>query len=155
MENDSTLTLLNGNTIRILTHGGDTDNRLTVIDYIDFTQGNPPPFTRHEFIEVFTVLEGSLCFQYLGESPFLVSAGESETVSSGMSHTFWNPGKEPLRILLCCSPAGLERFFEDIHAEMEKLKTGKLQESDIPASMEKLRIRHGIEETAPAPDINN
>ncbi|HAY44908.1 MAG TPA: hypothetical protein DCY55_01330, partial [Gammaproteobacteria bacterium] len=74
-EDVPTLTLFNGNTVRVLTPGQSTDKRLTVIEYVDFTRGNPPPFTRHEFIEVFSVLEGRLAFQYLGEEPFYVLAG--------------------------------------------------------------------------------
>lgn len=148
-----TLTLLNGNTIRILTHGRVTENRLTVIDYVDYTRGNPPPFTRHDFVEVFTVLEGHLAFQYPGETAFYVPPGDAVTVPGGLSHTFWNPDEEPLHILLACTPAGLERFFEEIHLEMERLKAGTMKQSEIVANMEKLRVKHGIEQTAPAPDI--
>ena len=60
MKSPQVLTLLNGNAIKILISGEDTDKQLTVIDYMDFTQSNPPPFTRHGFIEVFTMLEGTL-----------------------------------------------------------------------------------------------
>ena len=153
-EDIATLTLLNGNTIRILTAGKDTDKRLTVIDYVDFTCGNPPPFTRHEFIEVFTVLEGRLAFQYLGESFFYVSAGDAVTVASGLSHTFWNPDEQPLHIMLACTPAGLDEFFEAIHREMEKLTAGEIEQAEIGACMARLRLEHGIEETAAAPDIS-
>ena len=149
-----TLTLLNGNTIRILTHGKTTAMRLTVIDYVDFTRGNPPPFTRHEFIEVFTVLEGRLAFQYQGESVFYVSPGDAVTVASGLSHTFWNPDEQPLHILLACTPAGLDSFFEAIHREMERVTIGELEPAEIGACMERLRVEHGIEETAAAPDIS-
>ncbi|MFT5132110.1 MAG: mannose-6-phosphate isomerase-like protein (cupin superfamily) [Gammaproteobacteria bacterium] len=154
MEAVPTLTLLNGNTIRILTHGKTTDKRLTVIDYVDFTRGNPPPFTRHEFIEVFTVLEGRLAFQYLGEPVFYVSPGDAVTVANGLSHTFWNPDEQALHIMLTCTPAGLDRFFEAIHREMQRLTTGEIDQSEIGACMERLRVEHGIEQTAPAPDIN-
>jgi len=104
-------------------------------------------------VEVFSVLQGTLAFQYLGEPPFLVSAGNSETVASGRSHTFWNTGTQALHILLACSPSGLDEFFEDIHREMQRVRAGELQQSDVGACMEKLPVRHGIEESAPAPDI--
>jgi mannose-6-phosphate isomerase-like protein (cupin superfamily) len=148
------LTLLNGNTVRVLTHGKTTDQRLTVIEYVDFTCGNPPPFTRHEFIEVFSVLEGRLAFQYLGEAPFYVSAGDAVTVPSGLSHTFWNSDDQPLRIMLVCTPAGLDSFFEAIHCEAEKLKAGEIGQHEVSSSMAKLRVKYGIEETAGAPGID-
>lgn len=147
------LTLPNGNTIRILSPGADTDGRLTVIDYVDYTQGNPPPFTRHDFIEVFSVLDGRLAFQYQDEEVFLVHAGETETVASGRPHTFWNPDNTPLHILLSCSPAGLDAFFTDIHAEMEALRAGKFQECEFAERTARMRSKHGIEETAPPPVI--
>jgi mannose-6-phosphate isomerase-like protein (cupin superfamily) len=149
-----TLTMLNGNTIKILTQGKTTGQRLTVIDYHDFTRGNPPPFTRHDFIEVFTVLDGRLAFQYLNEPAFYLSAGDAVTVPSGLSHTFWNPDAQPLHILLACTPAGLDSFFEAIHAEMQKLKAGEIEQTEITETMARLRIEHGIEETAPAPDVS-
>ena len=149
-----TLTLFNGNTVRVLTSGQSTDQRLTVIEYVDFTRGNPPPFTRHDFIEVFSVLEGRLAFQYLDEPPFYVLAGNAVTVPSGLSHTFWNPDDQPSRIMLVCTPAGLDGFFEAIHREAEKLKTGEIGQDQVSSIMAKLRIEYGVEETAAAPDIN-
>jgi mannose-6-phosphate isomerase-like protein (cupin superfamily) len=149
-----TLTLLNGNTVRVLTRGETTDQRLTVIDYIDTTCGNPPPFTRHDFIEVFTVLEGRLFFQYLGEVPFCLSVGDAVTVPSGLSHTFWNPDDQPVHILLVCTPAGLDGFFEAIHRETVRLKAGEIGQAEVGTSMERLRVEYGIQETAAAPDID-
>ena len=154
MNSPSTLTLLNGNTVNILTSGKDVDQKLTVIDYVDYTQGNPPPFTRHDFVEVFTVLEGRLAFQYQDEAVFQLEAGQSVTVASGLSHTFWNPDKDPLRILLACSPAGLDSFFMAIHSEMEKFKAGKIEQSQFGAIMDTLRAEYGIEIIAAAPVID-
>lgn len=149
------LTFLNGNSVRILTSGDDTVGRLTVIDYIDYTQGNPPPFTRHDFSEVFTVLQGRLRFQYQEEKPFDVSEGEAITVPANAPHTFWNPETSALRILLSCSPAGLDRFFRDIYAEMEKLRKKLIQHAEMIENIAALRTKHGIEETAPAPQIDD
>ena len=146
--------LPNGNEVRILTPGTSTDQRLTVIDYVDYTRGNPPPFTRHDFVEVFTVLSGTLAFQYDGEEAFTVTEGTAETVASGRSHTFWNPLDTPLRILLACTPAGLDSFFMDIHTEFTRLQGDKLEESSLAEQIAQLRSRHGIEVTNPPPDIS-
>jgi mannose-6-phosphate isomerase-like protein (cupin superfamily) len=153
-EDVPTLTLFNGNNVRVLTPGQSTDQRLTVIEYVDFTLGNPPPFTRHDFIEVFSVLEGRLAFQYLDETPFYVSAGNAATVPSGFSHTFWNPDDQPLRIMLVCTPAGLDGFFEAIHREAEKFRADQIGQDEVSSIMAKLRIEYGVEETAAAPDID-
>ena len=153
-EDVPTLTLFNGNTVRVLTPGQSTDKRLTVIEYVDFTRGNPPPFTRHEFIEVFSVLEGRLAFQYLGEEPFYALAGNAVTVPSGLSHTFWNPDEQSLGIMLVCTPAGLDGFFEAIHHQAKKLTAGEIGKDEVSSIMANLRVEYGVEETAAAPDIN-
>ena len=148
------LTLPNGNIARILTAGSETTQQLTVIDYTDFTLGNPPPFTRHDFIETFTVLDGNLAFQYQDEESFLVKAGSTVTVADGRSHTFWNPAEQPLRILLSCTPAGLDSFFQALHHEREKLLAGDIDKETMLASIDKFRESHGIEKTAPPPAID-
>ncbi len=153
MSTAETLTLLNGNTVKILTSGDDSGQSLTVIDYHDYTQGNPPPFTRHDFVEVFTVLEGRLAFQYQDEAVFQLEAGNAVTVASGLPHTFWNPDKNPLRILLACAPSGLDSFFKSIHAEMEKFKAGEIEPDQFGSIMDRLRSEHGIEITAAAPVV--
>ena len=148
-----TLTLLNGNTVRVLTKGDSTDQRLTVIEYVDTTCGSPPPFTRHDFIEVFAVQKGRLMFQYLGEAPFIVLAGDAVTVPSGFSHTFWNPDNQPLHLVLACTPAGLDGFFEAVHDVAVRVKKGDILPTDAVNSVAELRIKYGIEETAPAPCV--
>ena len=155
MDATPSFTLLNGNTVRILSAGDDTEGRLTVIDYVDHTQGNPPPFTRHDFIETFNVLEGRLAFQYQDEPFFLVTAGSTVTVADGRSHTFWNPDDKPLHLILACTPAGLDRFFEAIHNVMEKFRTGGVSKDEFDANMRRIRKEHQIEQTAPSPDIGS
>ena len=147
--------LPNGNPVKILTCGEETLGQLTVIEYIDNTQGNPPPFTRHEFVEVFTVLSGTLAFQYDGKKAFTVSAGNAETVASGRSHTFWNPEQTPLRILLACTPAGLDSFFQDMHTEVCGMQDEERNESALAERIALLRSKHGIEVTNPPPNIGD
>ena len=153
MTDSPVLTLPNGNLAKILTAGSDTGQQLTVIDYTDFTCGNPPPFTRHDFVETFTVLSGRLVFQYQDEEPFLVTPGSTVTVADGRAHTFWNPDNQPLHLLLACTPAGLDNFFQDLHHESEKLLGGEIDNDTMLANIDRIRETHGIEKTAPAPNI--
>jgi mannose-6-phosphate isomerase-like protein (cupin superfamily) len=148
---NSVLTFFNNNTIRILSHGRDTKDSLTLIDYVENPGASPPPFTRHEFVEVFTVLEGRLAFQFQDEEVFHVSPGNAVTVAHGESHSFWNPDKTPLHVLIACSPAGLEKFFEEVNGVLQKIENGFIAEKDRSNIIDSLRIKHRIEQTAPAP----
>ncbi len=46
----------------------------------------------------------------------VVEAGPGDLVFKprGQWHTFWNAGEDPARILEIISPAGFERFFEEL-----------------------------------------
>ena len=39
-------------------------------------------WSRHDFCEVFSCTEGALGFQFMGEQPFLLTAGQSVAVST-------------------------------------------------------------------------
>ena len=53
-------------------------------------------------------------------------------------HTFWNPGDEPVRILEVISPAGFERYFEEI---VDLTAEGTMD----PAKFPKLAAPYGLE----------
>jgi len=107
---------LTGSKIRIRTPGSDTDNRLTVIEFVEPPKTSPPVFTRHEFVEVFCVVSGTLTFQFCGEEKFHLTGGDSVTCQSFKPHSFWNATAHPVTVLLFCTPAGLDQFFIDLTA---------------------------------------
>ena len=55
-------------------------------------------------------------------------------------HTFWNAGDEPARILEVISPAGFERYFEEMVDLLEN--SAGLPE---PADLGAIAARHGLE----------
>ena len=100
------LPTLTGQKIRIKVHGHQTDNRVTVIEYIEQPHTVPPVYTRHEFVELFCVLSGTLTFKFLDEPTFVAAAGSVITCPSWKPHSFWNRGDEPVRALLLESSQG-------------------------------------------------
>ena len=62
------------------------------------------------------VLEGTFRFIADGEI-FQAPSGSFVFVPRGTEHCFQNMGKEPARILVMFTPAGMERFFEQ-HAAL-------------------------------------
>jgi uncharacterized cupin superfamily protein len=71
--------------------------------------GGPPPH-RHDFEEMFSVLEGEIEATFRGEKT-TVRAGETVNVPANAPHSFTNASDRPARLLCVCSPAGQEEFF--------------------------------------------
>jgi len=71
--------------------------------------GGPPP-RRHDFEEMFTILEGEIEFIFRGAKSIL-RTGEIVNISPNAPHWFRSQSEQPARLLCFCSPAGQEEFF--------------------------------------------
>jgi quercetin dioxygenase-like cupin family protein len=98
-----------GDTYTILVTGEQTGGRYTLIDMHVPHGGGPAPH-RHDFEEMFYVLEGEIEATFRGETT-VVRAGETVNVPSNAPHSFTNASGEPARLLCVCAPAGQEKFF--------------------------------------------
>jgi len=99
--------------------------------------GAPHHQHRHED-DISYVLEGELTVQ-LGEEVVTVKPGEFVIKPRGQFHTFWNAGTQTVRFLEVISPAGFERYFEELSALMPE---------DGPPDMSavvELAARYGLE----------
>ena len=75
-----------------------------------------PPLHHHDFDEAFYVLDGELTFQ-LGDELLTRRAGELAFAPRGAVHAFANPSGADARMLLICTPAGFERYFDRMAAK--------------------------------------
>ena len=98
-----------GDTYTILLTGKDTAGRYCLIDMHVPPGGGPAPH-RHDFDEMFTLLDGEIEFTFRGEKS-VVRAGETVNIPANAPHFFQNASERPVRLLCMCSPAGLEEFF--------------------------------------------
>jgi quercetin dioxygenase-like cupin family protein len=98
-----------GDTYTILLTGEDTAGRYTLIDMHVPPGGGPPPH-RHDFEEMFTVLDGEVELTFRGEQ-LVARAGETVNVPANAPHAFTNASGRPARLLCMCSPPGQENFF--------------------------------------------
>jgi quercetin dioxygenase-like cupin family protein len=98
-----------GDTYTILIAGRDTNGTYTLIDMQVPPQGGPPPH-RHDFEEMFSVLEGEVEVSFRGET-LTARAGETINVPANSPHGFRNIGEQPARLLCMCAPAGQDEFF--------------------------------------------
>lgn len=101
-----------GDTYTILVSGEDTAGRYTLID-MHIPQGGGPPPHRHDFEELFSVLEGEIEATFRGEK-LRLGPGETINIPANAPHSFTNAGSAPVRLLCMCSPAGQEQFFLEV-----------------------------------------
>jgi quercetin dioxygenase-like cupin family protein len=98
-----------GGTYTILISGAESAGRYCLIDMHVPTGGGPPPH-RHDFEEMFTLLEGELEFTFRGETS-TIRAGSTANIPANAPHAFKNASGAPARMLCMCTPAGQEEFF--------------------------------------------
>src|ERR1700687_3723635 len=98
-----------GGTYTILVTGEEPGGRYCLIDMLVPPGGGPPPH-RHDFEEMFTVLDGEVEVTFRGAKSVL-RAGETANIPSNAPHQFHNKTERPARLLCLCSPAGQEEFF--------------------------------------------
>ena len=113
-DDDETLTHfgLVGDTYTILVTGEDTAGKYTLIDMHVPPGGGPPPH-RHDFEEMFTVLEGEVELIFRDEH-LVAKAGETINVPANAPHAFRNASSEAARLLCMCTPPGQEVFFSEV-----------------------------------------
>jgi quercetin dioxygenase-like cupin family protein len=98
-----------GDTYTILVAGQDTRGKYTLIDMHVPPGGGPPPH-RHDFEEMFTVLDGEVQVTFRGRT-LTARAGETINVPANAPHAFTNATGGPSRLLCLCAPAGQDEFF--------------------------------------------
>ena len=110
-----------GDTYTILLTGKETAGRYCLIDMLVPPGGGPPPH-RHDFEEMFTMLEGEIEVTFRGEKSVL-RAGETANIPAKAPHQFHNASGRPARLLCLCSPAGQEEYFMAVGAPVATRST--------------------------------
>ncbi|WP_199253787.1 cupin domain-containing protein [Mycolicibacterium mengxianglii] len=103
---------LAGDTYAMLVTGAQTAGRYCLIDMRVPDGGGPPPH-RHDFEEMFTVLEGSIEFTFRGQTRS-VQAGSTVNIPANAPHHFRNTSGAPARMLCMCTPAGQDEYFSRV-----------------------------------------
>ncbi len=131
--------------VRFMIDGPEAGERFSLVEHPMSPRALAAPLHLHtredEYSYVLEVRMGAL----LGDE--VVEAGPGDLVFKPRNqwHTFWNAGDEPCRILEIISPAGFERFFQEL------VDMGGVAEAD-PEVFAQLRERYGLEmrpETVP------
>lgn len=106
-----------GGIYTILLTGADTGGRYCLIEMLVPPGGGPPPH-RHDFEEMFSVLEGEIRLAFRGEDT-TARAGQTVNVPANAPHAFRNVSDRPARLLCMCTPPGQEDFFLEVGDRVE------------------------------------
>lgn len=109
-----------GDTYTILLSGAETAGRYCLIDMSIPYCGGPGPH-RHNFEEMFSILEGEIEFTFRGKKTVL-KAGMTVNIPANAPHFFTNNGGNA-RMLCMCTPAGQEDFFVAIGSAVDTRTT--------------------------------
>jgi quercetin dioxygenase-like cupin family protein len=110
-----------GGTYTILVTGKDTSGRYCLIDMLVPPGGGPPPH-RHDFEEMFTILDGEIELTFRGEVQH-ASAGSTVNIPANAPHSFKNNSDKPAHLLCMCAPSGQEEFFMAIGDPVDSRST--------------------------------
>jgi mannose-6-phosphate isomerase-like protein (cupin superfamily) len=110
-----------GDTYTILLSGKETAGRYCLIDMQVPICGGPGPH-RHDFEEMFHILEGEIEFTFRGEKR-VARAGQTINIPANAPHFFTNTSGMQARMLCMCTPAGAEEFFLAIGDRVESRTT--------------------------------
>lgn len=110
---------LDGLGVRYLIRGEDTGGRFALVEHPIAPRTLAAAMHMHEREDEYSfVVEGRVGVQ-LGDEVLEAGPGELVFKPRGQWHAFWNATDEPARLLELISPAGFERFFDELAGLMQ------------------------------------
>jgi mannose-6-phosphate isomerase-like protein (cupin superfamily) len=139
--------------VRFMIDGDETGGDFSLVEHPLPPRRLAAPLHKHSREDEYSfVLEGRMGAQ-LGDEVVYAEPGDLVFKPRDQWHTFWNAGDEPCRILEIISPAGFEKFFDELvdlvdadAAEPEKLAelAGRYGLEMDPTTVPELMAEHGI-----------
>ncbi|HZO78833.1 MAG TPA: cupin domain-containing protein [Solirubrobacteraceae bacterium] len=140
--------------VRFMIGGDEAGERFSLVEHPMPALTLAAPLHRHTHEDEYSyVLEGKMG-ALLGDEVLLGQPGDLIFKPRGQWHTFWNAGEQPARILEIISPAGFERFFDELVelggvTQIEPERLGELcaryelemDPSSIPGLVERFDLR--------------
>src|SRR5438067_5661976 len=100
--------------VRFLIDGSETAERFSLVEHQMSPRALAAPLHLHTREDEYSfVLQGRMG-ALLGDEAIEAGPGDLIFKPRNQWHTFWNAGDEPCRILEIISPAGFERFFQEL-----------------------------------------
>jgi mannose-6-phosphate isomerase-like protein (cupin superfamily) len=128
---------LGGIGVRFMIDGDDADGRFSLVEHPMPPRALAAPLHRHNREDEYSyVLEGRMG-ALLGDDILEAGPGDLVFKPRGEWHTFWNASDEPTRILEIISPAGFERFFDEL---VEMGGAGQADPEEVAALCERYAL---------------
>jgi quercetin dioxygenase-like cupin family protein len=102
-----------GDRYTFLVTGAHNNGAYFIMEAIIPSGGGPPLHIHHREEESFYLLEGALEIT-LGEKKINATIGDFVQIPRRIVHGFQNVGSTAARMLLFLSPAGMEKYFEEV-----------------------------------------
>ena len=100
--------------VRFMVDGDESGGGFSLVEHPMPPRALAAPLHRHSREDEYSfVLEGRVA-ALLGDEVIYGQPGDLIFKPRGQWHTFWNAGDEPARILEIISPAGFERYFDEL-----------------------------------------
>ena len=106
-----------GDLVTCTLSGRDTGGSLALFDVTVPADHGPPPHVHHREDETFHILTGEFEFQTQGKT-IRRGPGESLFAPRDIPHSFRNISPSPARMIILVTPAGAEKFFEEVDREI-------------------------------------
>jgi mannose-6-phosphate isomerase-like protein (cupin superfamily) len=100
--------------VRFMVDGAESGGGFSLVEHPMSPRALAAPLHRHAREDEYSyVLEGRMG-ALLGGEELVAEQGDLVFKPRNQWHTFWNAGEEPARILEIISPAGFEKYFEEL-----------------------------------------
>ena len=100
--------------VRFMIDGDEAGDRFSLVEHPMSPWALAAPLHRHSREDEYSfVIEGKMG-ALLGDEELVAGPGDLVHKPRDQWHTFWNAGDEPARILEIISPAGFEKFFDEL-----------------------------------------
>ncbi len=124
--------------VRFMTFGDETGERFSLVEHPMGPRALAAPLHLHTREDEYSYVVKGRMGALLGDEVVYAEEGDYVYKPRNQWHTFWNAGDEPAYILEILSPAGFERFFEEL------VDMGGVANAD-PETLVELAARYGHE----------
>jgi mannose-6-phosphate isomerase-like protein (cupin superfamily) len=100
--------------VRFMTFGDETGERFSLVEHPMGPRALAAPLHLHTREDEYSYVVKGRMGALLGDDVVYAEEGDYVYKPRNQWHTFWNAGDEPAYILEIISPAGFERFFEEL-----------------------------------------
>ena len=129
---------LGGLGVRFMIPGADSNGGFSLVEHPMEPRALAAPLHRHSREDEYSVIISGRVGALLGDEVLYGEPGDVIWKPRGQWHTFWNAGDAPASLLEIISPAGFEKYFEEL---IELFDDGKAQ----PERIGPIAARYGLE----------